>query len=79
MEEGRREGGRGGGCKKHRQQITGPMPGEIMKLPKRILGNGGDSSCGNNDVIKAFWLLSRPTGFIQGGSLNLRGRRKGEE
>lgn len=33
----------------------------------------------NNDVIKAFWLLSRNTGFMEGGSFNLRRRRMGEE
>ncbi len=32
-----------------------------------------------NDVIKLFWLLSRTTGFMEGGSFNLRRRRKGEE
>lgn len=52
----------------------GLMPGEIITLPKRILGNGADSSCGNNDVIKTFWPLSGTTGFIEGGSFNLRRR-----
>lgn len=34
--------GDGGSGREHRQQITGPMPGEIMTPPNRILGNGGD-------------------------------------
>lgn len=51
--------GSGGGCgEERRQRLAGPMPGEIMTLSSRIWGNGGDSSCGKNDVIKPFWLLS---------------------
>lgn len=69
--------GHGGSDREHRQRIMGLMPGEIMTLPNRILGNQGDSSCGKNDVIKLFWLLSRTTGFMEGGSFNLRRRRKG--
>lgn len=42
----------GGSGKEHSQRIVGPMPGEIMNLSNRILGNGGDSSCGKNEVIK---------------------------
>lgn len=34
--------GDGGSGREHRQQIKGPMPGEIMTPPNRILGNGGD-------------------------------------
>lgn len=45
-------GGVGGSGKEHSQRIVGPMPGEIMNLSNRILGNGGDSSCGKNEVIK---------------------------
>lgn len=51
------KGGWGSG-KERRQRLVGPMPGEIMTLSSRIWGNGGDSSCGKNDVIKPFWLLS---------------------
>lgn len=57
----------------------GPMPGEIMTLVQRILGNWGAGNCGKNDVIKSFWLLSRTTGFMEGGSFNLRSSKKREE
>lgn len=45
-------GGGVGGGREHRQRIAGPMPGEIMTLANRILGNGGDSSGGKSDVIE---------------------------
>ncbi len=35
-----------GSGREHGQRITGRMPGEIMILAHRILGNGGDSNCG---------------------------------
>jgi len=50
----------------------GPMPGEIMTLVQ-------SGNCGKNDVIKSFWLLSRTTGFMEGGSFNLRSSKKREE
>lgn len=38
--------GHGRSGREHGQGIMGPMPGEIMTLANRILGNGGDSNCG---------------------------------
>ncbi len=68
--------GHGGRGRENRQRIMGSMPGEIMTLSNRILGNGVDSSCGKNDVIKSFWLLPGTTGFTKGGNSNPKQRKK---
>lgn len=46
--------GHSGSGKEHSQPIVGLMPGEIMNLSNWILGNGGDSSCEKNEVIKLY-------------------------